>query len=225
MNALDIIILCIIALCGLIGYRRGLIRTVYRIVSLFIALIIARMLYPHVARLLHQTAIFPALQDRIARALNLEGAVNRHTTERGEEIIGNLPLPEMFQSLLHYNNRPDMFALLRVATIEDYITSFFANMVINGIAMLIVFVLVLIILSVIGGMLDIVSMLPIISSINRAGGLVIGLAMGAAVAWVGLFALTLFATGANPNLHDLIEGSSIAQWLPDRTLSHFTEVQ
>jgi len=183
------------------------------------------MLYPYVARLLNQTTIFPSLQERIANMLNLEGAVNQHAAQRSEEIIGNLPLPEMFQSLLHYNNRPDMFALLQVSTIEDYITSFFANMVINGIAMLIVFVLVLLVLSFVGGLLDVVSMLPVISSINHAGGLVIGLAMGMAVAWVGLFALMLFATGANPDIHDLLEGSVITQWMLDRTLPYFTEVQ
>jgi len=207
------------------GYRRGLIRTIYRIISLFIALVLARALYPHVARLLNQTAIFPTLQDNIARALNLEGTVNRHTAQRGEEIIGNLPLPEMFQSLLHYNNRPDMFALLQVSTIEDYITSFFANMVVNGIAMLIVFVLVLLVLSFVGELLDVVSMLPIISSLNHAGGLAIGLVMGAAVAWIGLIAVMLFAAGVNPYIYNMLEESTIAQFMLERTLPRFTEVQ
>jgi len=225
MNALDIIILGVIVLFGFIGYRKGLVRTVYRVVSLFVALFVARMLYPHVARMLNQTTIFPRIQESIANTLNLEGVVNEHTAQRGEEIISALPLPYMFQSLLHYNNRPDVFAILQVGTIEDYITGFFANMIVNGIAMFIVFVLVLIVLSFIGNLLDIVSMLPVISTMNRAGGLAIGLAMGVAVAWIGIVAFMLFGTGVYPNIYTMLEESVIAQWMLEGTLPHFIGMQ
>lgn len=214
MNVIDISILVIMALCALGGYRQGLIRTVYRLASFFVALFIAHRLYPYAARFLRDTVIFVNIRDGIARAMNLEVVFNQHTTARGAELIDMLPLPNALRALLHTYNTPDMFALLQVATIEDYIAGFFANMVINALAVLLVFMIAMVALAIIGSALDIVGMLPVIRTLNRAGGLAVGLVMGAVLVWLGIvIMMLLFATGAHPDMYELMQGSVAVRWV------------
>jgi len=224
MNPLDIVIVAIIALCAIAGYHKGLIRTVYRLVSLFVAMFVARQLYPYVARALRQTELFPTIRDAIARAMNLEGFVADQTVAHSAEVIDNLPLPGILQRLLHSYNTPNMFELLQVATIEEYVAGFFANMVINGIAILAVFALTMIALTFIGYALDIVSMLPVIRTLNRIGGFAFGIVMSGVIIWFGLVLVALFATTAHPLINEMLEGSWIAQRLFEITLPQLVAV-
>ena len=208
MNALDFAIIGIVVLSAYFGYKKGLIRTVYRLVSFFVAIFIARQFYPYVARALRQTALFPALKDRIATSLNFEEHV----------IFDNLPIPRFLQSILYNNNTPDTFELLQVATMEDYVASFLANMIFGGVAALAVFVLALIALAVIGYALDLVSKLPVINFVNRTCGLIFGFAISIAVIWLCL-AVAVIAGGEG--LHSLLDASWIAGWLFEATLPQF----
>jgi len=216
MNALDFGILAILALCAWGGFYRGLIRTVYRLVSFFVALFLAYQLYPHVSSFLRGTELFPVISGGISRALNLETVIYEHAVGRGGEIIDSLPLPSAIANLLHANNTPDIYAFLQVATIDEYISGFFANMIINAIAILVVFALATIALAIVGAALDVVGMLPVISTLNHAGGLAVGVIMGALLVWIVLLLMTpLFATGAHHAVYDLLQESIIARWLFD----------
>jgi len=216
VNALDLCILIVMALCAFGGYRQGLIRTVYRLASFFVAIFLAHRLYPYAAGFLRETALFSSIRDGIARAMNFEAVFNDHAASLGAGLIDTLPLPGALSSLLHSHNTPDMFALFQVATIEEYIASFFANMVINALAILLVFMIAMLVLTIAGSVLDIVGMLPVIRTLNRAGGLALGLVMGAVIVWVSIIVMTLlFTAGVHPGLYDWMQGSVIIRWVFD----------
>jgi len=223
MNVLDLAILAIIILCAFLGYKKGLIRTVYRLASFIVAIFIARQLYPAVARILRQTPLLPMIESRIVNSLNLEAVVQEHVAARGTEIINALPLPGILQSLLHANYNPDMFELLQVATIEEYITGFFANMVINGIAVLIVFALTLILLAIIGHALDLVSKLPVIRTVNSVCGFIFGFAISSVIIWLCLIVAAVAFSGDSAVV-ELMEESWIAQWLFETTFTQLATV-
>jgi uncharacterized membrane protein required for colicin V production len=216
VNALDIIILAVVALCAIAGYHKGLIRTVYRLVSFLAAIFIALRLYTFVARILRQTALFPAIKNGISRTVNLEGV--------GAEIIDNLPIPGVFQTLLHSYNTPNMFELLQVETVEEYIAGFFANMAINGIAILALFVLTMFALIFVGYALDIVSKLPVINFLNRIGGFVFGIAISCIIIWLVLVTAALFAAAYHPFIYNLLDGSWVTQRLFELTLPQLATV-
>jgi len=218
LNALDIVILGIIALCTIVGYNKGLIRAVYRLASFVIALFIAYQIYPYVARVLRQTFLFPAMQRGIASFMNLETRVADYVAPQGAEMIDSLPIPVILQSLLHSFNTPEMFETLHVATMEEYISGFFANIAINGVAIVLVFVITLVALSIVGAMLDIVSKLPIINTVNRVGGAILGIAASGAAIWFALVVVVLFATSDNPVVYNALDGSWVARQLFERTL-------
>ncbi|MCL1883032.1 MAG: CvpA family protein [Defluviitaleaceae bacterium] len=217
MNYLDLIVIVLIALCALSGFRRGLIRTVYGLVSFFIAWIIASAIYPYVARILRGTVLFDIIRDGIKTGLNLEMFVNEHSMARQAELIEAIPipLPEQLRERL-LNIEPDISGLLRVDAIEDYISTFFTNVAINGIAIIAVFIIVIIILSILGSVLDIVGKLPVINTLNNFGGLAVGILLGAGISWVSIIALsTFFTTSANPAMLEILDGSYIARWVLD----------
>ncbi|MCL2224283.1 MAG: CvpA family protein [Defluviitaleaceae bacterium] len=219
MNILDICVLILVALCAIAGFRQGLIRTVYRLVSFFIAIFLANLLFPYVARLLRETVIFSAIQDSVKSALNLGGFVTEYSAAMQTEIIESLRVPVPIRGLLHSHFEPDIHGILRIDTIEDYISAFFANIAVNALAIFLVFILVLIILSVIGMVLDIVGKLPVISTFNNVGGLIVGAVMGALISWLCIIVLSMFfATSANAEIYVLIQDSLIVSWATDLVL-------
>jgi len=214
INVLDIIIFGIIALCTVAGFYRGLIRTVYKLISFVVAMFLAYQLAPYVARMLRQTPMFPAMQNAIGRFMDFEAYT--------ANIIDNLPLPGVLQSLLHSNNTPDMFEILQVDTIEDYVTGFLANMAINGLAIVLVFLVVLLLLAILGTALDVVSVLPVINLVNRVGGALFGFLTSTAAIWLLLVVAAFFA--ANEMVYNLLDGSMVAQFLFEGTLPQLATV-
>ena len=216
MNILDLIIIGVIALCALNGFRRGLIKTVFRFISFFAAIFLAGRLYPLISRILRETPLYASLTEAVKNSLGLQSFFRDSAQMSQAELFNNLPFPQGLLDMLTKNNNFDMYELLRVSTVEDYIGGFFANIILNIIAMAAVFFAVLIIMSIIGGVLDIVGKLPVINTFNRAGGLAAGLLIGTAVTWLLLAAASLlFATPANEGINQLVEGSLIAKKMFD----------
>ena len=221
MNALDIGAIVVLVFFVIFGYRRGLVDTAFQLFSFFASIFLAVRLYPPVARTLRESFIFESIRLRIARSANFEATFRENMPSpdigeaaRSSNIINALPVPEPLRYMLYNYNTPDMYEVLRVSTVEEYVTGFFANIVINIIALLIVFVLVFIALRVVGAVLRIVDKLPIISSINRVGGLVAGALIGFGVVWLGLTVLTMFfSSGGNDNLYGLLQGSVVVGWV------------
>ena len=213
MNSVDIGVIVVVALCALGGYRRGLIYSVYKLVSFFVAVFFAWMLYSPIAEFIRQTFVYDWLKNAIARALDLEGFLET-AAQRGQSLIDTLPLPYIVQGVLHENNNARMFQILRVSTIEDFVAGFFANMIIMALAIVIVFACVMAILSFVGGLIDIVGRLPIIRTINAAGGLAVGILFGIAFSGLALFLLNVFfSTGAHPSIMEALQGSRFGNWV------------
>ena len=219
-NALDIIIFAIIAISAYVGYRRGLLRAVYKIVSFFMAIFVAWRFYFPVARVLRETELFRIIQDGVANAINLEAAMAEHNTG----VIDNLPIPVVLQGLLNTNNTPSMHELLQVNTLETYITGFFANMIINGIAILVVFFLTIIAMYLVGLLLDFVSMLPVIDTINRIGGFIFGLGLSVGGIWLVLVFCGLFVISIYPQVQHYLDYSWVAQRMFEITLPQLANV-
>ncbi|MCL2400201.1 MAG: CvpA family protein [Defluviitaleaceae bacterium] len=209
MTLLDIIIIGVLLLFMYMGYRRGLIRTVFNLVSFALAIILSVYLFPIVANWLRGTALFTGLKDYIIRTMGLEDAVQTHSAE----LISTLPIPDILRRNLIENNNPNMFELLNVQTIEEYIASYFAGLAINIISIILVFIAVRLILGLISGVLNIVGKLPIIKQFNHGGGLLLGILQGVIVVWVGLTIINLFFLDPTaPGLQVMLDESLVAGW-------------
>ena len=207
VQLLDVIIIVVLVLFMYIGYRRGLIKTVFSLGSFVLAILLASYLYPIVAEWIRTTPVFTGLKEYIIRTMGLEEVVQAHA----EEVIGSLPLPDLLYRSLLQHNTPNVFELLNVNTIEEYIAGFFAGMAINIVAMVLVFIVVRLILGFLAGVLDIVARLPVIKQFNRGGGLLLGLGQGMILIWLGLALMNLFFLDpTTPELARLLDESLIA---------------
>ena len=208
----DIIVIGILALCLYIGWKRGLILTLYRLVSIVVAIFLASRLFPIVAQWLRETPLYSGLKSYIINAMGMEYAVNEQATRVYSDVLANLPLPEVFRSNLA-GITPDAYALLNISTIEAHIGSYLAGIAINILSITLVFLIVLFLMRLLAGALDIVGRLPVIRTFNKLGGLAVGLLKGVIIVWVGMTLMSLFFINpARPELLELLEASTVAYW-------------
>ena len=68
MNVLDVILIAVVVLGAIFGYKRGLVHTIYRFVSFALALILASRLYPIVADFLKDSFVYDSIRNRVGRS-------------------------------------------------------------------------------------------------------------------------------------------------------------
>ena len=218
MNFFDIFLLVMFALCGLAGYRRGLLRTVFSFVSFILALLITGFLVNPVTALLRRTPLFSWLSGIISDALGLEEIYGRV----GQALIDIMPVHDFVRETLRLNNTSYMHNTLGVSRLPDYVAAFFANLVLVAVAILFLFITSLVVLSFVGAALDVVGRLPVISRFNDAGGLMIGLAFGVMMIVLGLFVMTLvFSPGYDSFVQDMLNGSMVTRYVQDTFFPRF----
>ena len=95
----DLIVIAIIALCTFIGYKQGLVKAAIKILSFFIAIIIALVLYKPISNVVvNNTSVDENIKNTIIDKINPEEIdKNKETEEAGHSIndfydyIKNLP--------------------------------------------------------------------------------------------------------------------------------------
>ncbi len=211
MNIVDLIILIILAACALGGYTKGLIRSVFSLCSFIAAIILTNLFYPTVSLVLKGTALYDSIKSGIFNAINLEEVIQKGEAGVQESLSKAFNLPAWLAE--GYVQSNSVSGSLNLAGLQDNVASYLAQIVINLIAIIIVFVLVNLLLKILGNSLDLISRLPGINFLNKSGGLVIGFLLGIFTVWLLLTISTLFI--ANPNYSDfmkLLEDSYLVQF-------------
>jgi len=193
------------------GWHRGLARTVVTMFSWLLAILLAWQFYEYVADFLRAVGVQAKLASSFGAGLQ---APAQPGMAEASGFIESMALPEALKSSLLGNNNYEAYAALGVNSFKDYIGVFLANMVVNAIAVLLVFVVALLLLRIVARGLGAVNKIPLIGLANRILGLAAGGIIGACVIALSMFILTMFATGQNvfTTLVVAIEKSSVASW-------------
>lgn len=205
MTWLDIVVVGIIVICAIISYSRGLIKTLFSFVSLIISVVLTMYLYPYVSQfLIKNTGVYASIRNSIIGLLNLNNTT-QNVNSTGEQInfINQLSLPEQFKHLLVTNNNSEVYNLLNVNSIGEYIGGLIATLIINIICFLGVFIIVTILVKLFINVLDLVSKLPVLNQINKFGGLILGAIKGVIIVWILFLVMSIMS--ANPNLSNVFE--------------------
>ena len=109
------------------------------------------------------------------------------------KFIESLPLPTAFKEQMETFNNSAGYAKLEASDFGDYIISYFATIIMNVLAYVVTMLVVWIIIRAIIGALGIFSSLPIIRSVDRIGGLALGLIEGVLLIWILFLVLSLFS--------------------------------
>ncbi|WP_352400049.1 CvpA family protein [Anaerotignum sp.] len=193
---LDVLVIVGIITCMVIGHQKGFISEALSFVPMVTALVAVKFLTPVVGRLLRQTPIFVTLANSIEKSMQLDTAINNAAMQTQTEIIQNMKLPNFLKDSLLENNNPVIYNLLNVEGLKDYIAGFLANVCVNIVSVIIVFIVVLFAAKFLLKALNLVSKLPILNFFNRFCGMLIGGTKGVFWIWLIAIGLTFFQCNA-----------------------------
>ena len=185
---LDLIIIAIIALFTFIGYKKGLIKVAFGLVSFVLALVISVILYKPVSNfIINYTSIDNTIESVVEERLSSPDT----TDEETQNIVSN-----------YYSN------------IKSASTSVIANgiskTIINVGCMIIVFIITKLILLFFKFSGDLIAKLPLIKQINHAGGFIYGLLKGFIIIYILLALVALISPIINiDNILEIINKSII----------------
>ncbi len=181
---------------GIQAYRRGFIMTVFGFLPMVVGLIATKFFTPMVSRLLRQTPFFATLADTIAQKLHLEQTLENVAMQAQMDMIQNMKLPHFLKETLLEHNNPVVYELLDTQSTQGYISGFLANICINIVSMLLVFIVVFLAAKFLLKALHLMSELPILHTFNRICGFLVGVIKGLCVVWLWCFVLTLLQCNA-----------------------------
>lgn len=198
MNILFILVIGIFAVSAMIGYRRGFIKIAASLAITILTIVLVATLTPVCSGLLlKMIPLEKRMQDKCYEILipehedSAESEVEYSSREEQISMIEHSKLPDTFQQLLLANNNDEIYRALGVTSFTDYVGSYMARIIANIISFIVLVIVVSIVLKLVLKALGLVGKIPVVGSINRLAGAVIGIAVGLIVVWILFLLITL----------------------------------
>jgi len=218
--ALDIAVIAIVVFCGWRGYRNGLIRGVFGIVSIVVSLFIAsvaataysgdleEMLNPFIGGIIDSAIVDIFEKDSEIDADGLKDETKTFST--AYEALRRIGLPEaaadrVAEMVAKDNDQEELSAGLLSNAIADRLSSVLSFVAVFGIA----FALVAIIFTVIGNLVGFVFSLPGLELLDIISGTLFGLAKGLII----VFAIAAVVRYAGVLAPETFEGTKILKYI------------
>lgn len=222
MNVLLIVVIIILALNAFAGLQRGLIKTLFSIFSLIIALLLTVFISPSISsRLQNSEKVMNYFTEKVDEILNLEENLKEVGNKAADQlkVIDELPLPKSIKSSLIKNNNKQIYNALDVTNFADYLTRSIACFILSAVVFLICFIIILVVLKILCFTLDIISKLPILNEINKLAGFALGLLQGLIILWIGCIILTAFgSTEWGQSAFSMIKESKLLEFIYNNNL-------
>ncbi|ONI44927.1 hypothetical protein AN641_05445 [Candidatus Epulonipiscioides gigas] len=210
---LDLVVVLFIVILGLVYLKKGLVLAIYGFLSIIFSYIIAILFYPVIANYIKLTTIDENIKEAIhSFAINLELAQDIHT--QAEIIREKLTLlPESFLQTITLTAQENNLNII------DYLTILLSDLIINIISILILFIATKFILFIIKQVLTLFINLPVIKTLDRMGGLLLGLVQSLFWIWMFCLIIPFFVNDSSfPTFTALFEQSRITKWFYDNNL-------
>lgn len=215
MNLLVLGILAFILLLVFRGYRKGFFKSAASAIGIVLAVLLTAVLYPGVNKLLCQyTVLDDVIEQKIIEKFELPEGTK--TATRNEEIdtIENLDLPDNVKDWLIANCNGETFLESGVDNVCSYIAKSLTAMVMRGISYMLTLLVLLLLLHILIMVLDVANYIPIVKSINKAGGAIFGAGQGILIVWIFMGIVTLLSTFSWAyQIIQMIDESPLLAWL------------
>lgn len=186
---IDLIILGIIMLCVFLGIKRGLAGSILKIISLILAIVIAAVLYKPVAGFLKEkTTIDDSIRDSIVTTLDSNMGEDNQIKEENTN-LPNTMVDYINQTMKDLNVTVQEEKTKAVAAVANNIT----ETIMNAIAAVSIFIIARILLFVVSIFLNVLTELPLIKQVDKAGGIIYGLVEGLIIIWALISVLTFLS--------------------------------
>lgn len=219
MNILSIIILLVILLFMARGYRKGFVRMVASMTTLILAIFLVSIATPYISSVLKEnTPVYDMIEEK-CEDLVKSGTDQINSKVEQAEWIENLKIPGFLQDMMKENNNTVSYAKMNVENFGEYISHFLATMILNVVSYIVTFILALILIKIVVAALGLLTHLPVIHSMNRLLGAVMGLLQSLILVWLFLLVVTLFgSTEWGDYIMKMINDSSVLTALYDANI-------
>lgn len=195
----DIAVIAIIALCTFIGYKQGLVKCAVKILSFFIAIIIAFALYKPVSSIIiNNTSIDDNIKNTMIEKIKPEGV------EKDQEIS--------------VENNVKLYIVENSTTTIEKIADAFALKLIETVTLLLIFIILKIALKFVSALTDLITKLPLLKQVNKLGGTIYGVIKGIVLVYTILAVVYLIAPLLKNTVTEDIDKSIITKTLYNNNL-------
>ena len=115
------------------------------------------------------------------------------TKNEQTRLIKNLPVPEFLKRLILTYNNTQGYQRLGAEDFGDYLARFIASVILNILAFIATLAVVHLIVWGLLSAFDMVAHFPLLSTVNHAGGLIVGLIQGLLVVWMIFLVVSLLS--------------------------------
>ena len=174
--ALLIGVILFLAVMAAYGYKRGFVRIVLSMLAMIVTIILASVLTIPVSGFIKETSVGEGIRASVEEMVEGADIIDA-------ESINNLDLPKTMLEPIAEGAESTQQA------IGTYVADALTDTIINSLTFLILVIVIYIILKIVIAALDVVTKLPVLNSINKGAGAVIGLVQGLLFVWVGCLVL------------------------------------
>lgn len=191
MNWLTVVVILILVVSMIIGYKKGFVRLVVSLAAMLLTMIIVAAITPYIGETIKtQTGIYDVIQENCIELLKSNGKENTKIDQ--DTILESSKLPDVVKYAMATGGED----LLEGIGAYEYIGDFMANIVIYALAFIIAFLVITIIFRVTILSLDIVTKIPVINGINKLAGVLVGTIQGVIIIWIG-FLIVFLCSGTS----------------------------
>ena len=203
----DLVILAILALCIFIGYKRGLTGCLIKILSFFIALVVAFVLFKPASLIItSSTQIDENIQSSIVQIFESDNKEEKKD-EKDTPIIKYLS-DEVENATEEKKNE-----------IVNNVAKEISIKVIDVLSFIILFIVARIVLIFVKVLADLITKLPIIKQCDKIGGVIYGVIQGLIIIFIALALVTLICTITNDyTVEEMVNKSFIGSILSNNNI-------
>lgn len=224
MNFLDGVIILVLIFAGILGYKKGILKTVISIVGFVLSIYLAYRFSPNFTLFLEDRFNFITnIKNYISNHINLppETKIVPSTIENLKLYISNLLLPKFFKSWL-IENLPFLSSFSNLITVYDsylFLLSLVIGEVISFFILFLIFMIIFSILKTIFG--GIIHKIPILGTLDRFLGLIFSLLLyfSFIVFFVFIFSnLFLNYLAPNSNFYNIFNSSFFVRFIQENMI-------
>lgn len=219
INALLIIVFIIIALCIVIGVKRGFIHTVFYTFSLLVVILLTGLLSPYVADYItNHMDISKNIRSGVEDKIRLEEKINISTDTLIKDYVDKIDLPDQLRGIIldKCKQAGDAASATTQEASKRLIESIYqriTELIVSAIAYLFTFAVMEVVVLIAGLLLDIVAKLPGIKQANEILGGIIGFLQGYLIVSVLYIAAMAFAASSiGTAVIEMVKENSILTW-------------
>ncbi|MEI6131699.1 MAG: CvpA family protein [Bacillota bacterium] len=205
----DFLVIIVILIFAIIGFKTGLVMTLYRFAAMIISFWLALQLHPVVTKFLMGTPVYNVIKDSIHSPISSKiSGVSSISLKDGMSKLG---LPDFLTSWIGGNNS-GLDVKDAAADVVNKITVSLSEIAVKIIAVIVVFILAFIVLLIAKRFLKALVKLPVIKQFDKLLGTLIGALSGVIVAYLLCAAIIIFGNSLSTGIQKDVDKSFVSKY-------------